>query len=89
MSDHLEHGAVYASRVYRALESTLCVRSSMGRTVVCRDNAATQTFFAAFKNECFYRAIYVTKGKARQTQIDTSKVLVSRPQAFRSSDTDS
>lgn len=63
---HSDRGSVYTSRAYRALVSSLGMRSSMGRTGVCWDNSMAESFFAAFKNECVYRTIYSTKNKARQ-----------------------
>ncbi|MET4050319.1 transposase InsO family protein [Rhodococcus sp. UYP5] len=61
---HSDRGSVYASRAYRALVSSLGMRSSMGRTGVCWDNSMAESFFAALKNECVYRTIYSTKDTA-------------------------
>ncbi|MGA9872594.1 MAG: IS3 family transposase [Rhodococcus sp. (in: high G+C Gram-positive bacteria)] len=63
---HSDRGSVYTSRAYRALVSSLGMRSSMGRTGVCWDNSMAESFFAALKNECVYRTVYATKSKARQ-----------------------
>jgi len=63
---HSDRGSVYTSRAYRALVSSLGMRSSMGRTGVCWDNSMAESFFAALKNECVYRTIYSTKTKARE-----------------------
>ncbi len=41
------------------------VRRSMGRTGVCWDNAAAETFFATLKNEMYYRQAFATKARAR------------------------
>ncbi|MBQ7805754.1 MAG: integrase core domain-containing protein [Rhodococcus sp.] len=38
----------------------------MGRTGRCWDNSMAESFFAALKNECVYRTVYVTKSQARQ-----------------------
>lgn len=62
---HSDRGSVYTSRAYRALVSSLGMRSSMGRTGVCWDNSMAESFFAALKNECVYRTVYSTKDKAR------------------------
>ncbi|CAH0272095.1 hypothetical protein SRABI26_03748 [Arthrobacter sp. Bi26] len=45
------------------------MRSSMGRTGVCWDNAAAETFFSALKNERVYRTVYATKAQARRDVI--------------------
>ena len=37
----------------------------MGRTGVCWDNAAAETFFATLKNEMYYRQSFATKARAR------------------------
>ncbi|MBM7242556.1 DDE-type integrase/transposase/recombinase [Rhodococcus fascians] len=66
---HSDRGSVYTSRAYRALVSSLGIRSSMGRTGVCWDNSMAESFYAAFNNECAYRTIYATKNKARQNII--------------------
>jgi putative transposase len=41
------------------------VRTSLGRTGVCWDNAATESFFAALKNEMYYRYTFPTRARAR------------------------
>ena len=38
----------------------------MGRTGVCWDNAAAESFFAALKNELVYRTVYPTKKHAER-----------------------
>ncbi len=58
---HSDRGSVYTSRAYRALVTALGMQSSMGRTGQCWDNSMAESFFAALKNECVYRTVYVTK----------------------------
>jgi transposase InsO family protein len=41
------------------------VRRSMGRTGVCWDSAAAETFFATLKNAMNYRQSFATKAYAR------------------------
>lgn len=48
---HSDRGSVYTSADYRALIKALGMRSSMGRTGVCWDNAMAESFFSALKNE--------------------------------------
>ena len=44
--------------------NTIGVRRSMGRTGVCWDSAAAETFFATLKNEMYYRQAFATKARA-------------------------
>ena len=61
--------AVYTSADYRTLVADLGMRSSMGRTGVCWDNAMAESFFSALKNERVYRTVYPTKAHARRDVI--------------------
>ncbi len=67
---HSDHGSVYTSNDYRKLVKTLGMRSSMGRTGVCWDNALAESFFAALKNERVNRTVYATKAQARRDVIN-------------------
>ena len=58
--------AVYPAESYRALVTRLGMRSSMGRTGVCWDNALAESFFSALKNERVYRTVYATKAQAKR-----------------------
>lgn len=66
---HSDRGSVYTSADYRKLVASLGMRSSMGRTGVCWDNAMAESFFAALKNERVYRTVYATKAQARRDVI--------------------
>lgn len=66
---HSDRGSVYTSGDYRKLVGSLDMRSSMGRTGVCWDNAMAESFFAALKNERVYRTVYATKAQARRDVI--------------------
>ena len=66
---HSDRGSVYTSADYRALVTTLGMRSSMGRTGVCWDSAMAESFFSALKNERVYRTVYATKAQARRDVI--------------------
>ena len=66
---HSDRGSVYTSADYRALVKDLGMRSSMGRTGVCWDNAMAESFFSALKNERVYRTVYATKAHARRDVI--------------------
>ena len=66
---HSDRGSVYTSARYRTLLKDLGMRSSMGRTGVCWDNALAESFFAALKVERVYRTFYATKAQARRDVI--------------------
>ncbi|EMY36219.1 transposase of ISAar4, IS3 family, IS3 group, orfB [Arthrobacter crystallopoietes BAB-32] len=66
---HSDRGSQYTSASFRALVQSLGMRSSMGRTGVCWDNAAAESFFSALKNERVYRTVYATKKQARRDVI--------------------
>jgi len=66
---HSDRGSVYTSGDYRSLVTSLGMRSSMGRTGVCWDNAMAESFFSALKNERVYRTVYATKAQARRDVI--------------------
>ena len=66
---HSDRGSVYTSADYRLLVKDLGMRSSMGRTGVCWDNAMAESFFSALKNERVYRTVYATKAQARRDVI--------------------
>jgi transposase InsO family protein len=66
---HSDRGSVYTSADYRKLVMDLGMRSSMGRTGVCWDNAMAESFFSALKNERVYRTVYATKAQARRDVI--------------------
>lgn len=63
---HSDRGSVYTSADYRVLISDVGMRSSMGRTGVCWDNAMAESFFSALKNERVHRTVYATKTQARR-----------------------
>jgi len=66
---HSDRGSVYTSADYRGLVKELGMRSSMGATGVCWDNAMAESFFSALKNERVYRTVYATKAQARRDVI--------------------
>ena len=66
---HSDRGSVYTSAEFRALVTSLDMRSSMGRTGVCWDNSMAESFFSMLKNERVYRSVYATKAQARSDVI--------------------
>lgn len=58
---HSDRGTQYVSGRYRNMLATLGIQPSVGRTGVCWDNAAAESFFASLKNERTHRTVYPTK----------------------------
>ena len=54
------------------------VRTSVGRTGVCWDNAAAESFFGALKNEMFYRQSFPGRARARFAVADYIEVFYNR-----------
>lgn len=65
---HSDRGSVYTSGDFRNLVSELKMRSSMGKTGICWDNAMAESFFSALKNERVYagRVSNETAGTTRR-----------------------
>ena len=68
----------YASDDFTQHCATIGVRRSMGRTGVCWDNAAAETFFATLKNEMYYRFTFATKARARFAVAEFIEVFYNR-----------
>ena len=54
------------------------IRTSTGRTGVCWDNAAAESFFAALKNEMYYRQSFPDRARARFAVADYIEVFYNR-----------
>ena len=54
------------------------IRTSTGRTGVCWDNAAAESFFAALKNEMYYRQAFPDRARARFAVADYIEVSCNR-----------
>lgn len=52
---HSDRGAQYGSHDFQKVCALYKIRQSMGRTGVCWDNAAAESFFATLKRELIYR----------------------------------
>jgi transposase InsO family protein len=50
----------------------------MGRTGVCWDNAAAESFFATLKNEMYYRYRFPTRNRARFAVAEYIEVFYNR-----------
>jgi putative transposase len=62
---HSDRGAQYTSAEFTRFCQANGVRTSVGRTGVCWDNAAAESFFAALKNEMYQWQAFPTRAKAR------------------------
>ena len=54
------------------------VQTSVGRTGVCWDNAAAESFFATLKNECYHQQSFPTRARARFTVAEYVEVFYNR-----------
>jgi putative transposase len=75
---HTDRGAQYTSTEFARYCNRIGVRTSVGRTGVCWDNAAAETFFAALKNEMYYRTTFTTRARARFAVADYIEVFYNR-----------
>lgn len=62
---HSDRGAQYTSGGFGQLCEAVGVRRSMGRTGVCWDNAAAESFFASLKKELVHRYRWLERADAR------------------------
>ncbi len=75
---HSDKGAQYTSAEFAAFCQANGVRPSTGRTGVCWDNAAAESFFGALKNEMYYRQSFPTRARARFAVADYIEVCYNR-----------
>jgi putative transposase len=61
---HSDRGSNYTSHDYAKVLERLGLRQSLGRTGICFDNAAAESFFATLKKERVYRTVYPTRKRA-------------------------
>ena len=75
---HSDHGSQYTSDEF----VTYCTQhgfvQSMGRTGVCWDNAAAETFFATLKNEMYHQQVFHTRARARFAVAEYIEVFYNR-----------
>jgi putative transposase len=71
-------GAQYTSTEFARFCTDNRVRTSVGRTGVCWDNAAAESFFAALKNEMYHRHNWPTRARARFAVADYIEVFYNR-----------
>ena len=75
---HSDRGSQYTSDEFARCCTTLGVTRSMGRTGVCFDNAAAESWFATFKNEMYYRYWFPTHARARHAVAEYIEVFYNR-----------
>lgn len=75
---HSDRGCQYTSREFVHFCKENLVRTSVGRTGVCWDNAAAESFFAALKNEMYYRHTFATRARARFAVAEYIEVFYNR-----------
>jgi transposase InsO family protein len=75
---HSDRGTQYTSGEFHRFCKENLVRTSLGRTGVCWDNAAAESFFAALKNEMYYRHSWPTRARARFAVADYIEVFYNR-----------
>jgi putative transposase len=75
---HSDRGTQYTSTSFDAFTARHGICRSLGRTGVCWDNAAAESFFAALKNEMYYRQAFATRARARFAVAEYIEVFYNR-----------
>jgi putative transposase len=75
---HADRGCQYTSTEFSLYCKQNQVRTSHGRTGVCWDNAAAESFFAALKNEMYHHEQFPTRARARFAVAEYIEVFYNR-----------
>ena len=75
---HSDRGTQYTSKEFHQYCQGIQVRTSVGRTGVCWDNAVAESFFSALKNEMFHHQRFPTRARARFAVADYIEVFYNR-----------
>lgn len=75
---HSDRGAQYTSAEFTRYCRDNRIRTSVGRTGVCWDNAAAESFFATLKNEMYHRQRFDTRARARFAVAEYIEVFYNR-----------
>lgn len=75
---HSDKGCQYTSAEFARFCAAHRIRPSTGRTGVCWDNAAAESFFGALKNEMYYRQSFPGRARARFAVADYIEVFYNR-----------
>ena len=75
---HSDRGCQYTSGEFADYCRKNSILRSVGRTGICYDNAAAESFFATLKNEMYYRQKFDTHARARFAVADYIEVFYNR-----------
>ena len=75
---HSDRGTQYTSAEFDAFTAKKAIRRSRGRTGVCWDNAAAESFFATLKNEMYYRQTFASRARARFAVAEYIEIFYNR-----------
>ncbi len=75
---HADRGSQYTSAEFAQFCTGINVRTSVGRTGVCWDNAAAESFFATLKNEMYHRSRFPSRARARFAVAEYIEVFYNR-----------
>jgi len=75
---HSDRGTQYTSAEFDVFTTKNRLRRSRGRTGVCWDNAAAESFFATLKNEMYHRQTFATRARARFAVAEYIEVFYNR-----------
>jgi putative transposase len=75
---HSDRGCQYTSAEFAAFCARNQIRASVGRTGVCWDNAAAESFFATLKNEMYHRHRFDTHTRARFAVAEYIEIFYNR-----------
>jgi transposase InsO family protein len=75
---HSDRGSQYTSTGFAEFARKNAIRTSVGRTGVCWDNAAAESWFATLKNEMYYQQSFQTRSRARCAVAEYIEVFYNR-----------
>lgn len=75
---HSDRGSQYTSTEFAEFTVKQKIRTSVGRTGVCWDNAAAESWFATLKNEMYYQQSFPTRDRARFAVAEYIEVFYNR-----------
>jgi transposase InsO family protein len=75
---HADRGCQYTSADFSRFCTGNQIRTSVGRTGVCWDNAAAESFFATLKNEMYHRQRFDSRARARFAVAEYIEIFYNR-----------
>jgi transposase InsO family protein len=75
---HSDRGCQYTSHEFARFCAGNKIQASVGRTGVCWDCAAAESFFATLKNEMYYRHRFDTRARARFAVAEYIEIFYNR-----------